>query len=151
MAPLIVQIAAWAGFWAVGRLGWWPAASTVTGSLRFALAALFTFTAVAHFVPRTRHEMVRMVPSVFPAPAMLVWLTGVLELVGAVGLLIAPYVRPAALALTALLAVMFPANVHAARAKLQIAGREAMPLLPRLLLQIFWMGCLLWVASRSAV
>jgi uncharacterized membrane protein len=150
MAPLIVQLAAWAAFWAAGRMGLWPAAASVTGALRYSLAALFAFTAVAHFVPRTREDMVRMVPPLFPAPAMLVWLTGVLELAGAVGLLITAYVRLAALALTALLAVMFPANVHAARARLTIAGRQAMPLLPRVLLQMFWMGCLLWVASRPA-
>lgn len=94
-------------------------------------------------------HLVAWVPPALPAPAMLVALTGVLELAGAVGLLVAPYVRAAALALAVLLAVMFPANVHAARANLKIAGRDAMPLNPRLLLQIFWIGCLLWVAAEQ--
>jgi uncharacterized membrane protein len=147
MAPLIVQLIAWAGFWIAGRMGLLPAAATLPGALRFALALLFAFTAVAHFVPRTRREMVHMVPPAFPSPAALVGLTGVLELAGAIGLLVAPYVRAAALALAALLVLMFPANAHAARAKLPIAGRAAMPLVPRLLLQLFWIGCLLWVAS----
>jgi uncharacterized membrane protein len=148
MAPLIVHLAAWAAFWTAGTMGLWLAAATPVGALRFALAVLFGFTAVAHFVPRTRNDMVRMVPPAFPAPAMLVAVTGVLELAGAVGLLIAPLVRAAALALGILLAAMFPANLHAARARLQIAGREAMPLVPRLLLQIFWIGGLLWVAAE---
>ena len=149
MAPLVVQLVAWGGFWIAGRMGLLPAAATAPGALRFALALLFVFTAVAHFVPRTRNEMVRMVPPGFPSPVALVALTGVLELAGAVGLLVAPYVRAAALALAALLVLMFPANAHAARARLPIAGRQAMPLVPRLLLQLFWIGCLLWVAAAN--
>jgi uncharacterized membrane protein len=149
MAPLIVQLVAWAGFWAAGQAGLLAAAATLQGALRFALAALFVFTAIAHFVPRTRNDMVRMVPPGFPAPAAIVALTGVLEAAGAVGLLVPAYVRLAALALAALLVLMFPANAHAARAKLPVAGREAMPLVPRLLLQLFWMGCLLWVAAEN--
>jgi uncharacterized membrane protein len=48
--------------------------------------------------------------------------------------------------LIALLLVMFPANVHAARAELMIAGRRATPLVWRLPLQVFWIGALWWVA-----
>jgi uncharacterized membrane protein len=42
---------------------------------------------------------------------------------------------------------MFPANVRAAREKLFVAGRPAMPLSLRLPLQIFWIGALWWVAA----
>ena len=45
---------------------------------------------------------------------------------------VVPY---AAVGLTLLLVVVFPANVHAARKRLTIAGREVEALVPRTLLQ----------------
>jgi uncharacterized membrane protein len=82
-----------------------------------------------------------------------VTLTGVFELLGAVGLLIPSTVVPAAYGLILLLLAMFPANVHAARAGLTVAGRRASPLVWRLPLQLFWIGALWWVAhvARSRV
>jgi uncharacterized membrane protein len=148
MAPLIVQLVAWAVFWVAGVTGLVPAAATPVGALRFALAVMFAFTALSHFLPRTRAELLRMVPPALPAPGVLVSVTGILELGGALGLLLPPLVRLAALALAALLLALFPANVHADRAGLQTAGRRAMPLRYRLPLQLFWIACLLWVAAK---
>jgi uncharacterized membrane protein len=147
MAPLIVQFVAWAAFWFAGVTGWVPAAATPVGALRFALAVMFAFTALSHFLPRTRADLLRMVPPVLPAPGVLITVTGIFELAGAAGLLLPPLVRPAALALAALLVALFPANVHADREGLQIAGRRATPLRYRLPLQLFWIACLLWVAA----
>lgn len=115
MAPLVVMLAGWVGFRLAGTLGFAPADSTL-GALRFALALMFAFTAAAHFGPRMRATLVRMVPPKLPNPALLVTLTGLAELAGAVGLLVPPLVRPAAWALAALLVAMTPAKVYAARA-----------------------------------
>ena len=150
MAPLIVQLVAWAGFWLAGVAGFLPAASTPVGALRFALAVMFGFTALSHFLPRTRSDLIRMVPPALPAAGFLVSLTGVLEMAGAVGLLLPTLTRLAALALAALLVALFPANVHAARAGLHVAGRPAMALRFRLPLQLFWIACLAWVAAAHA-
>ena len=67
MAPLVVHLVAWVGFWLVGLAGLLPSAGTLAGALRFALAAMFVFTAVLHFVPRTRSDLVQMVPAALPA------------------------------------------------------------------------------------
>ena len=152
MVPLIVQLVAWAAFWIAGLTGLLQAAATLGGALRFALAVMFVFTAMSHFLRRTRPDLVRMVPAALPAPGLLVSLTGALELTGAIGLLIPRLAWLAALALAALLVALFPANIHAARAGLEIAGRRATKLSLRLPLQLFWIGCLLWVAvTPSAV
>ena len=150
MAPLIVQLVAWAGFWLVGLVGLLPSAGTLAGALRFARAAMFVVTAVSHFLPRTRSELVQMVPPALPAPALLVSLTGVLEFAGAIGLLLPPLAWLAALGLATLLVALFPANIRAARLDLYIAGRPATPLILRLPLQLFWIVCLLWVASTAS-
>lgn len=145
MAPLVVMAIAWIVFRALGALGVIEATASWVGALRFGLAAMFLFTGVSHFAPRTRPEIVRMAPPSLPRAPLLVTLTGLLELAGAVGLLIPPLVRPAAIGLALLLVALFPANVHAARAGLTIAG-PATPLIWRAPLQLFWIAALTWVA-----
>ncbi|GLX40763.1 hypothetical protein Sros01_68360 [Streptomyces roseochromogenus] len=138
MAPVIVLVVGWilarlAGLLGLSVLdGWQPA-------LCVALALMFTLTGVAHFTGR-RAEMIAMVPPALPRPDLLVTATGLLELAGAVGLLI-PATRPlAAIALTVLLLAMFPANVHAARSGLTLDGKPVMPLIPRTLLQVVFVS-----------
>jgi uncharacterized membrane protein len=107
---------------------------------------MFVLTASAHF-NRMRSDLIRMVPLWVPNPAALVTLTGIAELVGAVGLLVAPLSRWAAIGLALLLIVLFPANVHAARKGVTLGGRPATPLVFRLPMQIIWIALLIWVAA----
>src|SRR6188508_3462875 len=106
MAPLIVMLAAWLVARLAGTAGLWVQADSWTGALRIALAAMFVFTAVSHFHPRTRPDLIRMVPPRLPAPTLLVTATGVLEFIGAVGLLLPHAPAAAAYGLIALLAAM---------------------------------------------
>ena len=86
------------------------ALATWQHSACYALALMFVFTGIAHF-NRLKHDLARMVPDVFPRPMLLIYLTGVLEFMGAVGLLLPPFFSLAGICLIALLIVMFPANV----------------------------------------
>ena len=97
------------GWLGVGYVDSWPQAVAV------GLAAMFVMTGVAHFVPAMRRDMIAIVPPRLPAPGLLVTITGVLELVGAVGLLYPPTRIAAAACLFALMLTMFPANVYASR------------------------------------
>lgn len=142
MEPLITLVAVTALLLGAGALGVralrpWPVA------LRGGLAAMFTLTGVVHFVGM-RQELVAMVPPALPAPELLVTITGVLELAGAVGLLL-PLLAPwAAGGLTVLLVAMFPANVHAA---LEGTGT---PLLPRTAMQVLFIAATLAVVAHHA-
>ncbi|HEX2460421.1 MAG TPA: hypothetical protein VHJ58_09770 [Vicinamibacterales bacterium] len=60
-----------------------------------------------------------------------------------------PAATVAAYSLIALLVAMFPANLHAARAGLVIAGRRATPIVWRAALQLFWTSALWWVARST--
>ena len=148
MAPLVVMVVVWIVSRLLGAAGIWESASTWVGSLRFALFAMFLFTAISHFHPRTRQDLIRMVPPSMPAPGLLVSVTGMFEVLGAIGLLVPQLSAAAAYGLIALLAAMFPANIHAARAGLDVAGRAATPVAWRLPLQLFWMGAL-WCVARA--
>ena len=149
MAPLVVMIFGWVGFRLMGALGTLEAGATWSGALRYAMSAMFLFTAISHFHPRTRPDLIAMVPPLFPMPGVLVTLTGILELLGALGLLVPPLIAPAALALSGLLIAMFPANVYAAVNNLTIGGRPATPLALRLPMQLFWIGALWWIAGAE--
>jgi uncharacterized membrane protein len=92
--------------------------------LRGGLAAMFLFTASAHWGGK-RGDLVAMVPGAFPRPDLIVSATGVLEILGAVGLLIPAITPVAAACLVMLLISLFPANVRAAREGLTIGGRAA--------------------------
>ena len=151
MAPLIVMLAVWLAARLMGATGVWLQAESWTGALRIAMAAMFVFTAGSHFHPRTRADLVRMVPARLPAPALLVTATGVLELAGAIGRMVPRALPAAAYGLIVLLVAMLPANIHAAREGLIVAGRRAMPLLWRLPLQLFWIVALWSIRSPTGL
>jgi uncharacterized membrane protein len=117
MAVLVTLVLSTLGARLVGLVGpedWnyvdsWPKAIAV------GLAAMFVMTGVAHFVPAMRHDMIAIVPPRLPAAGLLVTVTGVLELLGAAGLLYPPTRVAAAVCLLVLMLVMFPANVYASR------------------------------------
>jgi len=148
MAPLVVMTVAWIVVRTIGFASSSRPADSLTGALRLALAAMFLFTAASHFHPRTRRDLIRMVPTSLPLPSLLVTLTGSFELTGAIGLLVPSTTAAASYGLIALLVAMFPANVHAAREGLVIAGRRASPLMWRLPLQLFWI-LTLWRVARA--
>ena len=106
--------------------------------LRVALAAMFLLAASAHRGKR-RADLVRMVPPAFPRPELLVTLTGIAEVAGAIGLLWAPTAKAASVGLILLLIAMFPANVYAARHRLTIAGRKVPGLVARTAMQIVFL------------
>ncbi len=137
MAPLIALVSGFVVLRLIGVAGvdaldaWQPA-------LCGGLALMFFVTAAAHFVPKLRADLVAMVPPGLPQAGLLVTVTGVLELAGAVGLLIPATAPWAAGCLALLMVAMFPANVSAARRELMLNGRPVTRLIPRTILQILF-------------
>ena len=143
MAPLIALVVCGAlarllGLLGVGALdGWWPA-------LRVGLALMFLLTGLAHFGLGRRAGLIAMVPPRLPRPDLLVTITGVLELAGALGLLLPVTARLAAGCLAVLMLAMFPANYSAARRRLV----RVMPLPARTVIQLIFIGAAVAVAVR---
>lgn len=145
MAVLIVLLVSGVCCRVAGALGIFGLATWAT-SARYALAVMFVFTGISHFT-KMKHEMARMVPSASPHPLAVIYATGVLELMGAAGLLLPNLRRVAAFCLIALLVGMFPANIKAAREKLKLGGREATALWLRTPMQLLFIGLLWWSAA----
>ncbi|CAM4519275.1 MAG: DoxX family protein [Paenibacillus macerans] len=139
MEPLIVLVVVTLVIFALGaagvkRLRSWPVA------LRGGVAAMFVLTGTVHFV-WMREELIGMVPSSLPYPGLIVTITGLLELAGAIGLLWRPTAPWAAAGLSLLLICMFPANVHYALSGLATKPLDA--LIPRTLMQIVFLSATL--------
>ena len=115
--------------------------------ITIALAAAFVFMGVAHFVPASARTMAAMIPQRmrFVSARRLVQFTGLCEIAGGVGLLIAVLHVAAAIALIVFLIAVFPANAYAAQHPEKF-GRAAIPFWPRLIAQLALIGLLLFVA-----
>jgi uncharacterized membrane protein len=141
VAPLIVQILATV----VSRyfVPW-------RGAVRIGMAVLFFFTGGAHFSP-LKYDMAAMIPPPLTGALWVIYVTGILEIAGAVGLLTRNWRTAAAWGLIGMLVGLFPANIYAAVAGVKLGGSDAAPLLLRTPLQLFWIGALHWSTIRRGV
>lgn len=140
MAPLICLIAAFLLFRILGLE--WHYFADWHMALRTALGAMFLLTASAHWGKR-RTDLLRMVPESMGNAGAWVSITGFAEIAIAAGLQIpgiAPWIAGIGVVM---LGCLFPANVKAAREHLTIFHKAAMPLVPRLLLQIVFVAALI--------
>ncbi len=144
MVTLIVLLVALLIFRGLGVLGV-PLFPTWHDCALWALSVMVLFTASAHFTA-LKEDLIKMVPTVFPAARQIVFVTGLLEIAGALGLLI-PQVRTAAgLCLALLFVAMVPANINAALRQIPLRGRSATPLWLRLPMQVLFIALALWSA-----
>lgn len=139
VSTLVLRIAGAVGVSLFNRWTW---------CLRGGLALMFLLTASAHWGKR-RVDLIAMVPQVFPRRDLMVSVTGVFEILGAVGLSI-PAIAPAAAACLAILLIaLFPANIRAAREHLSIGGRPATALPLRALLQVLFLAAVLFAGFAA--
>ena len=140
MVPFLVLVTATLAIRAAGAAGVHPLDSW-TLSLRAGLSLMFFSTASAHWGKR-RRDLIAMVPTAFPRPDLIVTVTGILELLGAAGLLLPSTAPAAAGCLVILLIAIFPANVRAAREHLNIGEAPATALPLRIVLQVVFIAAL---------
>lgn len=119
----------------------------VAGSI--AIAAMFFFTGVSHFT--LANSMVLMLPAWVPLRHLIVYVTGVIELMFGVG-----FLWPRARQLTGILACLFllcvfPANIYAALNSIAFGGNVHGPryLFFRIPLQIFLLGWVWFMTIRK--
>src|ERR1041384_6513622 len=127
---LLLLFVPWLAFRAAGALGvrrlaGWPS------SAAHALALMLVFTGAAHFAPDSltvmpsHDDLTAMVPPFVPAPDLMVYATGVLELLGAAGLVLRATRRLAGWCLALLFVALIPANIYAATGGIALNGDPA--------------------------
>src|SRR5688500_7768375 len=88
------------GHWAFERSG------------TIAMSVMLLFTATGHFL--YTEGMARMLPSFIPLKILMVYFTGLLEILAAVGLLIRRFRKLTSVLLIIFFILVLPANIHAA-------------------------------------
>jgi uncharacterized membrane protein len=132
---LILTVAAW---FLLARRGLCPF-GWMQWLLRVIVALPLLVSGVVHFTGTAM--MATIIPPFFPYRTQLVLVSGVLELAGAVGLLLPAFTRLASSCLALLMIVIFPANVYASGRNV---GGLHMPSVPvRLAMQIIYIVLLL--------
>ena len=113
------------------------------------LLAIFMITAgTLHWV--IPDPFVKIVPDFLPYPLALVYISGVFEILGGVGLLVPPVSRAAAWGLIALFIAVFPANINMAVNQIQMDGIPDLDVLRwgRLPLQVVLIAWAWWYTRK---
>jgi uncharacterized membrane protein len=121
--------------------------------VRIVIAVVFIGMGINHFVPKSARVMSKMIPPTLRregllSPLNLVYLTGVCEIAGGIGLLVPQTRLAAGIALVVFLAAVFPANAYAA-AHRERFGTLAIPFWPRLAGQVVLAALIVWVAVAA--
>ena len=127
------------GYLGVRRLSSWRDAGIG------ALVVMFLVTSTAHF-SGMKHDLAAMMPGPLPDGLWIIYLTGVFEIAGAIGLLVPRTRRLAGICLVLLLIAQFPANVNAALNGIPLNGEPPTPLWLRTPMQILFIAMVWWTS-----
>jgi uncharacterized membrane protein len=130
------------GLLGVERLSSWRTAA------RGALVIMFLFTGTSHFTSM-KYDLAAMIPAPLPNDLWVIYLTGLFQIAGAVGLLIPRTRKLAGICLVLLLVALFPANVYAALSEIPLRGEAATPLWIRTPMQILYIGMVWWTSIKE--
>jgi uncharacterized membrane protein len=144
MAPLFILVITFLALRAVGLLGVRRLSSWREAGL-LAVAIMFLFTGVTHFTDM-KYDYAAMLPGFAPMKISVIYLTGALQILGAVGLLVPRTRSLAGICLALLLIAMFPGNVYAAINEIPFRGDPPTPLWLRTPIQLFFIGMTLWTS-----
>jgi uncharacterized membrane protein len=138
LTAIVLRTAGWLG---VRPLGSWIAVGRTSSSV------MLLFTGSSHF-SSMKDDFVAMLPEPVPKNVRIIYLTGLAEIGGAIGLLLPKTRRAAGIALVVQLAAMFPANVNAARKGIPLRGKPPTALWLRAPMQLLYIA-VIWLTAIS--
>src|ERR671917_1965207 len=147
MTSLFVLVASFLLLRGVGWLGV-KQLSSWRDAGRGALVIMFLFTGISHFTSM-KYDFAAMIPAPLPNELWVIYLSGVFEIAGAVGLLIPRTRRLAGVCLVLLLVAVFPANVNAIINGIPFGGDAPTPLWVRAPMQLLYIGMVWWTSIKK--
>src|SRR4028119_198101 len=147
MSSVFVLVASFLVLRGVGWLGV-KQLSSWRDAGRGALVIMFLFTGASHFTTM-KYDFAAMIPPPLPNDLWVIYLTGVLEIAGAIGLLIPRTRKLAEICLVLLLIALFPANVYAALNEIPLRGEAPTPLWIRGPIQLLFIGMVWWTSIKE--
>jgi uncharacterized membrane protein len=120
---------------------------------RIGISCVFLVTGLAHFFQAS--PMSEMIPRQFPARSRLpiIYVSGVIELLAVVGILIPSWHRLVGVLLCAFLVLVLPTNIESAIRRVPFGGHSAGPvyLLVRIPFQLALIGWVYWFAIHDNI
>jgi uncharacterized membrane protein len=116
---------------------------------RLATGMAFILIGISHFLMPEKY--LEMMPTFLPAPVLLIYLSGLFEILGGIGLILSPTKFWAAAGLALLLLAVLPANIYVALNNVQLGGFMNYPLYQwiRLPMQFVLIGWIWWVKGET--
>lgn len=121
MAPLIVLLSVFISLLLINRYRFKNMFSRSSIG-RIALSAMLLVTSIAHFTHADK--MADMLPDFTPAKVVTVYLTGLIEIAAAIGLLIPKLAKLTAILLIIFLILILPANIIGSKKQIDIGGMK---------------------------
>ena len=139
MKPLFVLLIVFGITAAISKIFYHQWSSGFAGNL--AMSIMLFFTAMAHFA--FNKGMAMMLPPLIPFKKVIVYVTGLIEILAGIGLLVKPYRHMTSVLLIIFFILILPANVYAAINKVDYekgnySGNDLKYLWFRIPLQIFF-------------
>jgi uncharacterized membrane protein len=122
MAPLIILIFSYLIFFSVNQL-FFKNKLSVSFMGRSAMAIMLIFTALAHF--NQTEYMVEMLPDFMPYKKGVVYMTGIIEFIAAIGLFIKKTVKITTYLLILFYLLILPANIIGSIKQVDLGGMDA--------------------------
>ena len=111
---------------------------------RILISLIFIFIGILHF--KMTEKFILIVPPIIPYAKEVIYISGIFEVLGGVGILIPKLKRQAAFGLILLLIIVFPANIYMALYNIRLGGILNNSILQwlRLPLQVIFIWWVYW-------
>jgi uncharacterized membrane protein len=150
MAFFMQIVSIWAILWLFSKIAWKEKLSSHALKGRIAFSVAYIVIGIIHLI--SPEKLIYMVPGFLPYPQALVYITGVMEILLAILLLIPRYQRWAGWGIIGLLVVVFPANINVAVNNLPAPGglpAAAWYAWSRLAFQPIYIAWVWWAAMNA--
>jgi len=127
LITLIVLFSSFAALLILSRTGIMFSKKTKRELSAYAMAIFMVFFGLSHFYKQD--ELVLMLPGFVPFPNTVVFMTGIIEIILAIGLVFSSTRRLAGILLAIYLVAIFPANVYKALNEVDISGTLSSPII----------------------
>jgi len=79
---------------------------------KIALSVMLLFTSIGHF--KFTNGMMKMLPEGMPAKKEMIWITGIIEMLAAIGIIVSSTARTTGMLLIIFFVLILPSNIYAA-------------------------------------
>ncbi|MDP5276604.1 DoxX family protein [Chengkuizengella axinellae] len=120
MIPFIIISVSFIVLFILSTFGFLPRALMIREIGNYSMSIMLVFIGISHFV--LIDDMLKIIPSIIPFKLVIVYMTGVLEILFGIGLLIPRYKRISGILLVIYFIAVFPANLNNAIYATQLSG-----------------------------